>query len=145
MDNTVAWMIDRRVDHLHPLMMPRIERLNERLIKLYGEGLICRLEVFEGYRHPGRQGTLGKSVTKADPWESAHQYGMAVDYARRLEKGFDWKVSSSDWGILRYEAKKVGLDVPAPGWDPGHVEAPEFRELVSVLNHARELARRPGS
>lgn len=141
MDTTVAYMIDRRVEHLHPLFEPRLRALQDRLSEYAETKTICRLELFEGYRHPARQWALSSKVTRAGPWESAHQYGMAADFARRLEKGFDWTVSSREWRILAETARECGLEVPMPGWDPGHVQLPEFRDLQSLVEHAMERWR----
>ena len=42
------------------------------------------IEPFEGLRSPDRQAhLLSKGTTKAGPWKSAHQYGLAVDFVPR--------------------------------------------------------------
>jgi len=56
--------------------------------------------MFEGYRSPERQQWLyeqgrsrdGKIVTYAKPWESFHQYGLAVDIVGFLNKKWDWNI-----------------------------------------------------
>jgi peptidoglycan L-alanyl-D-glutamate endopeptidase CwlK len=56
--------------------------------------------MFEGYRSPSRQQWLyeqgrsrdGKIVTYAKPWESFHQYGLAVDIVGFLNKKWDWNI-----------------------------------------------------
>src|SRR5512134_2288927 len=68
--------------HLHPAVRGRVERV---LARLAAERIPFRL--FEGFRAPQRQQYLwdqgrvrpGAKVTNAQPWQSMHQYGLAVD------------------------------------------------------------------
>lgn len=98
-----------------------------------------RFEPFEGYRTPVRQEyllTIGKA-TKAGPWESAHQYGLAVDFACRvvdkngLGAGWSWP-EDAPWPVLKQMARAAGLDIPIER-DRGHVQHPlwlQFRTFV---------------
>lgn len=127
---------DFRLAYLHPKMIAPVTELmtaGERHI-FRVEGTDYRFEPFEGFRHPGRQHDLftGGKVTKARPWQSAHQYGLAVDFACRVidqmgqASGWHWP-DRGDWEWLKREARRVGLDVPIT-WDRGHVVHPVWNE-----------------
>lgn len=119
---------------IHPLIYDRVQQLVKRLGLIEWSG--PRLEIFETWRSPARQAYLGTKrprVTEVTPWMSAHQYGLAVDFAGRTKGGdWTWEVPARTWRILRHQADSVGLAVPAPSWDPGHVEFehwPDVRDL----------------
>lgn len=127
---------------LHPVMkipaMTLAAEMGTRRFKLE-DGRQGFLAPFEGFRHPLRQHyllTRAKS-TKAGPWQSAHQYGMAMDFAGRfvdeqgnvLVNSWNWDdVPESAWVELKRRAAIVGLDVPI-AWDKGHVEHPRWRAV----------------
>lgn len=126
---------------LHPKMITPVRDLMtacERFTFTV-EGTEYRFAPFEGFRHPARQYDLfarGK-VTKARPWESAHQYGLAVDFAcvaiDQIGKATGWHwPDGGDWDWLKRQSRKVGLDIPIR-WDRGHVVHPiwsEYRKLA---------------
>lgn len=75
----------------------------------------------EGFRDPDRQQVLwnqgrvtpGDIVTNARPWQSYHNYGLAIDFA--LDSDTSRKGLQPDWRIEQYqvlaeEAKELGLD-----------------------------------
>jgi len=99
-------------------------------------------------RSPERQDELFiKGRTKARPWQSAHQYGLAADFVpyitnqealdlgdmvgEKVLTGWSWH-ESHDWPFLRQRAEKHGLSVPI-AWDKCHVEYNDFRELLALL------------
>lgn len=99
-----------------------------------------RFEPFEGFRNPARQNYLFavSKTTKARPWQSAHQYGLAVDFAcRRIVKdhapgeGWYW-LDDAPWGQLKSLARGEGLDIPI-AWDKGHVEHPIWNKIKAYL------------
>lgn len=125
-------MISRDLRMLHPLMRPHVEALMLDLIEHRNP-----LRIFEAWRSPVRQVDLKadvRKITKAGPWESAHQYGMAVDFALPRGKGWSWSVGRHHWELLHTLAVSHGLLVPSPGWDPGHVEHPAFAALRRVVS-----------
>lgn len=136
--------IDRNVNNLHPHIRARAIALIAALDHhcwTDGDGREWRFDIFEGWRSPARQRTLMKrgSVTKAGPWLSAHQYGLAADFAARpaepIRKGgsIDWQWRDSDpWHILHRQAAMQGLEAPIP-WDKGHVQSPVWREIRKLL------------
>lgn len=126
------------INIIHPAMQGPMMTLRDtmRALKYFHDGVEFRLYAFEGYRHPIRQYHLltVDKTTKARPWQSAHQYGLAVDFAGRMihegELVRDWfwpNVTHHCWDDLKREARRVDLDVPI-SWDYGHVEHPLFRE-----------------
>lgn len=122
-------LIERRLDLLQPPFRSKIEAM---IIEL--ASLRIDLAVFETYRHPERQAALTRDVTKALPWQSAHQYGLACDFARPLGRtGYSWKVPAYHWRLLADAAIAQGLRVPSPEWDPGHVEDPAFQRIRTLL------------
>lgn len=120
-------------------------RLHAYLIDAHETGRTqTRFEIFETYRHPLRQASLlKKGVSKAGPWESAHQVGLACDFVpylsveeaealslrkgERVLPGWNWD-ASHDYRFLATAAKSFNLAVPI-SWDPCHVEHPRFREF----------------
>ena len=96
-----------------------------------------QFEPFEGFRLPERQAYLRtvKKTTKAGPWQSAHQFGMAVDFAVRVTfrrvSGWYWP-DDAPWHILADLARANSMDIPIR-WDRGHVEHPLFLEMKSAV------------
>lgn len=100
----------------------------------------CIFRPFEGFRDPMRQLYLVSETksTKAGPWQSAHQYGVAVDFAVWCEKdnrssvGFWAWPDEAPWERLAEMARMFSLDVPI-AWDRGHVVHPlwnDFKQLI---------------
>lgn len=143
---TISKRIDREVfqiKHTHPVAQAAFGRLNDRMRKVvFDDGGKKFVHVaFEGYRSPERQAHLFtvEKTTKARPWQSAHQYGLAVDFAcLRVENDMiipnSWFWAQADhksWGELKRIAAVEGLDIPI-SWDRGHVQHP----LWLVVRHA---------
>ena len=129
-----------RIDDLHPDMRSPIRAMLEatRAFKFTAVGLPSRFDAFEGYRSPVRQMHLltVDKTTKAGPWKSAHQYGLAVDFAVRVmtpdaaREHWTWP-ERAPWEKLREIALSVGLDIPIK-WDRGHVEHPIWQDLQII-------------
>jgi hypothetical protein len=107
---------DRDTDHLHPLFRKKHKAIMK---KLEGEQIPFRL--FEGYRTPARQAHLyaqgrtrsGPIVTRAQPWKSIHQYGLAGDYVLFIDNKWSWDTSGQRglwWNRLHELAREVGLE-----------------------------------
>ena len=129
-------MHSRDLEMLHPDMLERVQRM---LLAL--KAVDSPLEVFEAWRSPRRQRDVyrsGQGRTRADAWMSAHQYGLAVDFAKPKGRSWTWEVEQRHWAYLQVVAKGVGLVVPSPGWDPWHVEHPKFLEFNRVLKTFRD-------
>ena len=72
--------------------------------------------------------TIG-GVTRADAWQSAHQYGLAADFVRKIDGQWSW---DGDFSVVKSVAEKYGCVVPM-SWDPGHVESLDWRDLKKHL------------
>lgn len=85
---------------------------------------LTRFKPFETYRSPERQGELRMKggVTQAGPFESAHQFGLAVDFVPWDGEVWNWD-GRHDWAFLEKAAESYGLTVPI-SWDKVHVEHP---------------------
>lgn len=126
---------------MHPAMAAPLRTLldaTDAKIFTLADGGKLTLRPFEGFRLPQRQYDLlarGK-VTKAGPWESAHQYGLAVDFACRgvdpvgMLTQWTWEAPDVVWHFLRRVARSSGLDIPIR-WDKGHVCHPLWNEIKS--------------
>ena len=126
------------VKDLNPKMAVAVSKmigLTTALIFDIGGQRAC-FQPFEGFRNPERQNYLltVSKTTKAGPWESAHQYGLAVDFACRVinDNGslgeWCWPVEAP-WDELRRLARSVGLDIPI-SWDKGHVQSPIWDQIT---------------
>lgn len=96
----------------------------------------ARFEVFETFRHPMRQEHLfAANTTKARAWQSAHQYGLAVDFVPRLDGRWTWLLSElGDTDMLHFRriVGNHGL-IADIAWDPFHCEHPLWRRVKEFL------------
>lgn len=120
---------------LHPIFRGAVEELLIDLDTQFRRGKTkSQFRLFEGYRSPQRQAELlakKPPVTKAGPWESAHQYGLAADIVASSGGLWSWH-EKEDWDFLAERARIHGLSVPIP-WDRPHVQHPRFRDFMEVL------------
>lgn len=95
MANLKVQTICRDTSNLAPFL---VLRLNAALAECHDKGY--EVAVFESYRSPERQQWLydqgrtrdGKIITHAKPYESFHQYGLAVDIVGYSNKRWDWSI-----------------------------------------------------
>lgn len=131
---------------LNPKFSLVVRRLHEYLIDAHETGRTkTRFEVFETFRDPMRQADLlKKGTSKAGPFQSAHQFGLAVDFVpylsgeealalgtrigERVNPGWSWH-SSHDYEFLLKSASEFKLSMPVFAWDKCHVEHPNFSKL----------------
>lgn len=143
--------IYRDTSLLHPKFRRAFEGLAQDLIHCYETGRTkTRFEIFETFRDPMRQSDmLGKKTTKAGPFQSAHQFGLACDFVpvispdeaielgnrigERVLPGWSW-AASHDYAFLKARAPLFGLAMPI-AWDPCHVEHPSWREISLAIKH----------
>jgi hypothetical protein len=137
----------RSIDSLHPKMIGPIRRLQAYLHDAYHthRTQLC-FEIYESFRTPHRQYYLlqkGGGSTEAGPWESDHQYGLAVDFvpflgteeakALGVATGFHWPpAEDAIWIFLKEAALKFGLECPIV-WDKPHVRHPLALRVRKVL------------
>lgn len=118
-----------RNSELHPKAREVFALLAHRLEEGYRNGNTPTLfKPFEGFRTPERQDflyTVEKS-TKAKGWQSAHNYGLAVDFVPLSDaknmSSWSWE-GPHDWAFLNYWATQLGLSNTIV-WDRPHVEHP---------------------
>lgn len=135
---------------LHPKFSGIASRLAQSLNVGYKTGETkTYYKVFETFRDPWRQkDLLAKGTTKAGPYQSAHQLGLAIDFVpyidatqalkiadilgERVLPGWSWW-SGHDWDYLTKKAKALGLSTIE--WDRPHVQHPRAAELLLRLKN----------
>lgn len=148
--------IVRDIKTLNPKFAGKVEALHQALMRAYKSGETeVRFEIFETFRHPLRQlELLAQKTTKAGPWQSAHQYGLAVDFvpyldpARRSsaevalwmefrkkatinpgEGGWYWPSATyKGWQVLKQQCAVIGIN-NSISWDRPHCEDPRFSDM----------------
>jgi hypothetical protein len=84
---------------------------------------------FETYRDPLDQERVFKlGHSKAHAFESAHQFGLAVDFVPFINGIWRWDVAESLWVVLHRHALALGLTVPLE-WDKAHIEHPAWSNV----------------
>lgn len=119
------------IDLLHPLMQGPVRQLCLLLDEATEKRNTHAWRVFETWRTPQRQDALlDDQRTRARPWRSAHQYGLAVDIVPLIDGKFSW-LDSHDWDQLGKLARDVGLRQPL-FWDKCHIQHPQYEELAAL-------------
>lgn len=120
----------------HPDLL-EFERLLQKRLKAMGIPMFSH----ECWRSWGRQADLyALGQTKAEPGESAHQYGCAFDLVHSRHA---WALDpKAEWAIIGHVGKEVakarGLKITWGGdwkfYDPAHWELTAWREVKRVLD-----------
>lgn len=131
MSNVILSNVDW--DLLHPVARGQFIALANDLAQSFALKMTRTLFLpYEGYRGPAYQREVFKRGTsKARPWQSAHQYGLAVDFVPKVAGKWSWSLSE-DWDFLHRCAVARGL-LHEISWDKPHVEHPRFRGLMDDL------------
>jgi peptidoglycan LD-endopeptidase CwlK len=117
---------DNDPTHLHPVFRSKAKAVLEQCAS---EQLPFQL--FEGFRSPERQQYLydqgrtrpGSIVTKARPWTSYHQYGVAADFVLFENGRWSWDSSGERdgwWRRLHEIARVQGLEPLS--WETPHLQ-----------------------
>lgn len=148
MDTAVISARLSRISLLHPKMRSIAEEIHQHLIRLHEAGsLEFRFEIFETLRLPDRQAdAFARKTSKAGPWQSAHQVGLAIDFVPYLSAaqarkytpkggsplpGWYWpRADHGDWDALTELAQQY--DLTTISWDRPHLEHPLFKKIRSV-------------
>jgi hypothetical protein len=97
--------------------------------------------VFETYRSPEHQlQAFARGTTRARPFLSGHQLGLAVDFVPKINGDWTWPETSDPiWATLRQRALAFGLmnDI---SWDRPHVEHPYLYRVVALLKQGAKSA-----
>jgi LAS superfamily LD-carboxypeptidase LdcB len=103
--------------------------------------------IYEGLRTPERQAELyaigrtvkGRKVTNAGPWQSMHQYGLAIDFVPLKPHPKAAGMYEADWddtksyACAQAIAEKLGLRHLS--WETPHLEDASFRDW----KHAQQV------
>lgn len=118
---------------LHPKVRVQFADLKNRLYEDYRRKITpTYFSPFEGYRLPSEQvRLLARGTTKAGPFQSAHNYGLAVDFVPQVRGGWHWG-EAHDWDHLEQVAILCGLKRPIP-WDRPHIQHPLWDEVSRHL------------
>lgn len=121
--------------YLHPVASTAFRKLTVALEDAWkNEQTPTYFRPYCGYRSPIEQEKLLKvepRVTLAGPFQSAHQYGLALDFVAWEREAWSW-ADNHDWAFLLRMADEFGLSIPI-SWDKGHVEHPAWRDLAKTL------------
>lgn len=138
----------RVVSLLHPKMKAIATDMHADLTSRYKSGAMeFQFDIFETFRFPDRQAMLLRErKTKAGPWQSAHQVGLAVDFVPYLTAsqaakvrpggsnlpGWYWPAAEhKDWRALHTLATEYGLNKRL-NWDSPHCEHPLFDKMQKM-------------
>lgn len=134
--------IHRDIRLVHPAARQAFSELANYLSTAKAKGdTFTEFRVFETYRSPVRQQYLfddASGATKAQAWESAHNFGLAVDFVPYVfqDASYRWSWEDEhDWSFLKWASSKFGcgcLSVPIK-WDRGHVEHPLWRQVRQTV------------
>tara|TARA_R110002126_G_scaffold43555_24_gene124965 strand:+ start:5158 stop:5925 length:768 start_codon:yes stop_codon:yes gene_type:complete len=114
------------LEPLHPVFREKAGSLLQECAKAE-----LPFKLFEGYRSPERQLDLyqqgrtapGAIVTRANAWQSYHQYGVAADFVLFTNGRWSWADSGefkNHWKKLHQLATKVGLEPLS--WELPHLQ-----------------------
>lgn len=122
-----------RIEDLHPIAREAFMRLSELLVAEATRGRGPLFLLFEGYRDPARQAEeVRQGDSKAKPWSSAHQYGLAADFVPYINGEWTWDAPDSAWRFLERCARDCGLHVPI-AWDKVHVQHPAWLDARAAM------------
>ena len=120
---------------LHPIVRTAVAATLQEL-----HALGAPFQVFEAFRPPERQAWLyaqgrsrpGGIVTKAQAWQSYHQYGLAVDLVLFRQNAWSWSSDGADaalWTLMHKVAAGHGLRPLS--FEAPHVEfaGPDWSDL----------------
>lgn len=127
--------ICRRIDLMHPKAISSFSQLSNVMTKLWETKETKHwFRIFETVRDPVRQALCVENGTSTSPpWFSAHQYGLAADFAiwGETDLKYMWP-DGAEWDRLKIEAEKLGLAVPIT-WDKGHVVHPLWKKYEKLV------------
>lgn len=141
---------------LHPEARPLFQKFIGQLLDARRDRQInTHFRVFESYRSPLRQellyaqgrGEPGNIVTNARAWQSAHNYGLAIDVVPYYTKeeaeslninggraGFFWDhAPKEEWDFVHNLARSMGFEDRIP-WDSPHIQHPLYNLVKETID-----------
>lgn len=130
-----AFSVHRDVNWLAPICRAKFVKLRDILARDFKEKKTkSNFRVFETYRTPMRQQYLFEHTksTKAQAWQSAHNFGLAADFVPMDPDGlWSWR-DDEDWLWLGHRARECGLSQPIK-WDRPHICALEWQGVYEAM------------
>lgn len=128
----------RSLDYLEGNFRLTVQMLQDKIRAAHEAGFLkARYEIFETFRSPIRQDNVfARGASKARAWQSAHQYGLAVDLAILEPSGrWTWDITTPDIVRLGIIRKELGNRLaPIIHWDPLHFESAKARGVLTYMN-----------
>lgn len=126
--------VNRDLSLAHPRFGCQLWRFVEACELAHSSGQTAHhWRVFELYRHPDRQDyLLRQGTTQCGAWNSAHQYGLAADFAAQTAQGTWYWPEKTAYEELHALAHTHDIAFPV-SWDPGHCESRFWPTLKSFL------------
>jgi len=123
------------VEMFAPIAVKQFAALNAELTAR------TRFRLFESYRSPLLQAiAVHQGRSKAAPFLSAHQLGLAADFVPYGLTGWIWPdAADPEWNTLMKLARKHGL-LNSIKWDRPHVEHPAYQQVLPHLKRASKSA-----
>lgn len=132
---------DCDITKLHTRLVVYAHEFQQALIRMHQHGRLSQpWQIAEGWRPPDRQMELFVSgFSRHQAWQSAHQYGMAIDIA---PMGDDVCAAMTDWPTLLDTASRFGLACPE-GEPMGHLEHYDWQQWLQTFRYPEYLERIP--
>ncbi len=117
---SALWELEKRIAAAGlPLAVFETGRSPQRQSELYAQGRISGV------------GTPGRFVTRAKPWQSFHQFGLAADYVFFVDGKWTWnEPRPGAWDEYTKMAADVGLRTLS--FERPHVELPMNMSLLQI-------------
>ena len=118
---------------LHPKARGAFLLLANDLHRAFLDGRThVHFKAFETFRSPWRQkSVMDNGTSQADMYESAHAFGLAVDFVPNIGGRWSWSLTHP-WDFLRDAARARGL-LCELDWDRAHVEHPLFQDWKACM------------
>ena len=132
----------RSIEDLHPLMRARVEEWLQEC-KFAGLDILitCTFRSMETQailytygrtvQNPNSKQTpnfpLGKVATKAQPGQSAHNYGLAIDFVIMNQGKADWTGTSANWNKAIEIAQARGMQSLRP-MESAHLQLTNWKD-----------------
>lgn len=108
-----------RIQQAHPILRTELEQQYKEINSLLPKNV--RLRFSYVYRSPEEQHALffkRPRVTKADSWQSIHNYGLAFDIVLLYDKDNNETFETASWEVNKYW-KEVAVYFKSKGWEWG--------------------------